>query len=121
MNLLEKVREYAKNSVVDEIIILAMFVAIIETIAQNSLKYSDTGSFIFIIGLCFYILVGYFLHYAYHNVPLGRLNVTWSCISIILAMSLGYFFYDEPINRYSMLSLVFAILAIYCANKSAEL
>lgn len=114
--LLNKIKEYTDNSILDEIIILAIIVAIVESFAQNTLKNSDHGSIKFLLGLSFYVLVGYVLHYAYHNVPLGRLNVTWSCLSIILAVTIGYFIYDEPFNKYTIISLLFAFSAIYFIN-----
>lgn len=115
-SLLDKIKQYTDNSIVDEILILALIVAIIESLAQNTLKNSNHGSLKFNIGLAFYMLVGYVLHYAYHNVPLSKLNVTWSCISIVLAISLGYFLYDEPLNKYTILSVILAFFAIYFAN-----
>lgn len=113
---LDKIKDFTDNSIVDEILIFAIIVAIIETFAQNTLKQSSYGSFRFILGLSFYLLVGYFLHYAYHKVPLGKLNVTWSCFSIILAISIGYMIYDEPIDTNNIIAVFFAFLAIYFAN-----
>jgi multidrug transporter EmrE-like cation transporter len=118
--ILDKLKIYADNSYVDEIIMLAIIVAIIETIAQNTLKTSVHGSFKFILGLSFYIIVGYFLHYAYHNAPLSTFNVTWSCFSIILAISIGYGLYDEPLNKYSIIAMTAAIIAIYFANLASK-
>jgi multidrug transporter EmrE-like cation transporter len=115
--LVNKIKQFTDNSIVDEIIILAIIVAIIESFAQNTLKTSDHGSIKFMFGLFIYVLVGYVLHYAYHNVPLSKLNVTWSCFSIILAISIGYFLYDEEFDKYTIISLILAIGAIYFANK----
>lgn len=117
--LIDKIKNFTNNTIADEIIILAIMVAILESFAQNTLKQSNYGSFRFIIGLFFYMLVGYFLHYAYHNVPLSKLNVTWSCFSIILAISIGYLLYDEPINKYNIIAVVLALLSIYFANISS--
>ena len=117
-SFLAKVKKFTDNSLVDEILIFAVIVAIIETLAQNTLKQSSYGTFKFILGLFFYLLVGYFLHYAYHNVPLGKLNVTWSCFSIIIAITLGYILYDEHLDKNSVIAVFFAFLAIYFANIS---
>jgi len=116
MSFLDKIKQFTDNSIVDEIIILAIIVVIIETFAQNTLKNSDNGSITFILGLTFYMIVGYVLHYAYHHVPLSKLNVTWSCMSIILAISIGYFLYDEKLDINSFISVIFALLAVYFAN-----
>lgn len=118
--LLDRIKDFADNSILDEIFIFAVIIAIIESIAQNTLKKSDKGSIRFILGLSFYIMVGYVLHYAYHNVPLSKLNVTWSCISIILAILIGYLIYDEPFDKNSVIAVIFAFLAIYFANLSSK-
>ena len=70
----------------------------------------------FLLGLTFYMLVGYVLHYAYHKVSLSKLNITWSCMSIILAVIIGYYIYDEPLDTHNIIAVILAILAIYFAN-----
>jgi multidrug transporter EmrE-like cation transporter len=120
MMLFEQINVWMENSIVDEILLLALIIAISESIAQNNIKNSEHGSFMFIFGLSFYMVVGYLLHYAYHKFPLGKLNVIWSCISIILAMGIGYFLYDEPFNYWSLYSIILAIGAIYTAFRAAE-
>lgn len=109
--------KWMENSIVDELLLIVVFVAISESIAQNQLKNSNIGSIRFIIGLLFYIVVGYLLHYAYHKFPLGKVNVIWSCLSIIIAVTLGYLLYDEPFNQWSLYSIVFALSAIICTFK----
>jgi multidrug transporter EmrE-like cation transporter len=115
-SILDYIKKITENTIIDEIIIFAILVSFLESIAQNTLKTSDHGSFKFMIGLSFYILVGYVLHYSYHHMPLSKLNVTWSCISIILAISIGYTIYNEQLNINSFFAIVFALLAIYFIN-----
>ena len=117
MSFLERLQVYMDNSIVDEILIVALVIAIAESLAQNNIKNSDHKSVLFIVGLAFYMVVGYLLHYAYHKFPLGKINVIWSCLSIILAMALGYLLYDEPFNHWSILAILFAISAIWCSFK----
>lgn len=114
MSLVDKIQYFMDNSIVDEILLVALVIAIAESLAQNNIKNSEHKSILFIVGLSFYMVVGYLLHYAYHKFPLGKINVIWSCFSIILAMMLGYFLYDEPFNHWTILSIIFAISAIIC-------
>jgi multidrug transporter EmrE-like cation transporter len=118
--MIEAIQQLMKNSIVDEILLMAVIIAISESIAQNNIKNSTHGSFMFIFGLSFYMIVGYLLHYAYHRFPLGKLNVIWSCISIISAIVIGYFLYDEPFNHWTMYSIILAVSAIYCSFKASE-
>ncbi len=115
MSFMEQLKAYMDNSIVDEIILIALVIAIAESIAQNNIKNSDHKSLLFLVGLSFYMVVGYILHYAYHKFPLGKINVIWSCMSIILAMAFGYLLYDEPFNHWSVLTIIFAISAIVCS------
>ena len=101
----------------------AIFICIMEALAQNSLKQSvmHKSDGIFIIGLVFYMGVGYLLHRAYHTIGLGQMNLVWSCMSIIVALSAGYLLYDEPFNRYTLLAVLFALAAIYTAYEASKL
>lgn len=114
-HLLDSINEYFKKSWMDELILMALLIVIIEQCAQNSLKQStNLYDFYYILGLFCYVLVGWILHYAYHEYSVAKINVIWSCMSIIIAVSLGYLLYNENINIYKIFSVVFAILAILC-------
>lgn len=119
MEIIKNIQKWMENSIVDEIIILAIIIAIIESIAQNTIKTSEHGSLKFIIGLSFYMVIGYILHYGYHRFALGKLNTIWSCISIILAIAIGSSLYDEPMNKWTIMSLLLSIGAIYCSYLSS--
>jgi multidrug transporter EmrE-like cation transporter len=120
MSYFKVIQEWMENSIVDEIILIAILVALIESIAQNTIKSSSHGSLLFIFGLIIYSVVGYLLHYAYHKFPLGKMNVIWSCISILLAIGLGYFIYDEHLDSWAILAAIFAVSAVYCYYKSVS-
>lgn len=113
MSILQSIKQWADNSIIDELIYVIILLAIVETIAQNSLKLGSNRSIKFFIGIAFYIVIGYLLHYAYHNFPLSKVNVMWSCCSIIIATLLGYTLYDEPYSTKSFLAVVFALIAVY--------
>lgn len=113
--MIETIKKWMEESVIDEIIIFAVILAIVESIAQNTIKLNSNGySNKFIIGIVFYMGVGYILHLAYIKYPLSKINITWSCFSILFAISMGYILYGEKINRWSILAAFFALSAIYC-------
>lgn len=114
-NLLDSIHNWADKSIVDELIVFAIIIAFVEAYAQNNLKTSDNR---YIVGLFVYIFVGYILHYTYQNFPLSKVNVMWSCLSIIIATTFGYLIYDESINNLKLLSVLLAIGAVYCSYKS---
>jgi drug/metabolite transporter (DMT)-like permease len=113
--LLDNIHKWAEKSIVDEIIIFAVMIAIVEACAQNTLKNKNSK---YMIGLGIYIFVGYLLHYTYQNFSLSKVNVIRSCFSIIIATTLGYLIYDESINSLKVLSVILAIGAVYCSYKS---
>lgn len=108
---------WAEQSIVDEVIIIAVIIAVVEAVAQNFLKTSDDNNRVkFLFGLSFYVIVGFLLHHAYHKFDLSKVNVTWSCLSIILATTLGYFLYQENLSWKNIVSVVLALLAIIFAS-----
>lgn len=96
----------------------AVMIAFVEACAQNSLKQSQIGhsSIKFYLGLLFYLIVGYILHHAYHSIGLGKMNLVWSCMSIIVALTAGYLLYDEPFDKYTITAIILAFSAIYVVH-----
>lgn len=113
-------QDWMKKSIVDEIIFVAIVIALIESCAQNTIKTSDIGTFKFICGLSIYILVGYLLHYAYSKFPMSKINTIWSCLSIITAVLVGYLLYEEEINSWLLFAIFFATIAILCVYKGSN-
>jgi multidrug transporter EmrE-like cation transporter len=68
----------------------------------------------YVLGISFYIMVGWVLHYAYNNYAMSKVNVVWSCVSIITAIILGYLVYDEGIDFLKVIGLLLALSAIWC-------
>jgi len=116
--LLDRLHDWADKSIVDELLIFAVLIAIIETCAQNTLKTANNGTYKFIIGLIIYSMVGYVLHYTYQNFPLSKVNVIWSCLSIIIATFLGYIIYNESMNTLKILAVILALSAVFCSYQA---
>ena len=112
-SFLDRVYKWAKESIVDEVLIFALILVSIETYAQYNLKKKNNMTLTILVGMLMYAFLGYFLHYSYDKFPLSKMNITWSSMSIIIAGALGYFAYDEDLNIYKLLSIVFALLAVY--------
>jgi multidrug transporter EmrE-like cation transporter len=117
--ILDKLHVWADKSIVDELLFFAVLIAFVETCAQNMLKNTDKDDDVqYIVGLFVYAIVGYLLHYTYQNFPLSKVNVIWSCLSIIIATSLGYLVYNENMNNLRILSIVLALGAVYCSYRA---
>lgn len=104
------------------IIVFAISIAILESVAQNTLKQSQIHNcnIRYICGIFSYVLVGMFLHYTYNHVNLSTMNLVWSSFSIILGITSGYLLYGEAINGYTLLSVACALLAVFCSYLSSQ-
>lgn len=103
-----------KNEEITSMILISIVITVIEQIAQFSLKKSNKiFDTYYINGIVFYILVAVVFHYIYNNYNANKVNIVWACISIILAVFLGYLIEDEKITFNKILAVIFAILAIF--------
>ena len=103
---------------IEFVISMAIAITIVESFAQNTLKHSHTSdcTLTYLIGLLFYVGVGMTLHYAYSRVPLGKMSLVWSSLSIITGITTGYFLYNETVNVYTLVAILFAVLALVFAQ-----
>ena len=97
------------------VIQFALLISFIEVFAQFSLK---SGQVWFgFMGYAFIVLI---LLRAYKYEGLGHMNMIWSCVSIIMCYIMGYLYFNEPVNKYTFIAIIFAMLAIYFAHMSDE-
>ena len=107
-------KQWSDQSIIDNVIIIAILIAICESVAQNFIKNSPNRQHIIMFfGLTFYILVGFLLHHAYNNYPLSKVNVTWSCLSIVISTFIGYFLYNDTITCNTIISVFASLIAVY--------
>jgi multidrug transporter EmrE-like cation transporter len=52
---------------------------------------------------------------------MGHVNLLWSCISIIFAITIGAILFGEPFNRFTIFAIILAVAAIYFAQKADNL
>jgi len=72
----------------------------------------------FLLGIFFYFAVCCLLVLCYrHNGFLGEVNLTWSCMSIVLVIIVGHTILGEYISYNDIIAVGLAIGAIYFANK----
>ena len=105
------------------VIYFATAISVFEAIAQSNLKLYSNGNenkIYLIIGILFYIFVSFTLMSSYRYEGLAHMNLVWSCMSIIIAYIVGVFLFGENINRYTILAIMFAMMAIYFAHRQDE-
>jgi|LauGreDrversion4_2_1035121.scaffolds.fasta_scaffold226160_2 drug/metabolite transporter (DMT)-like permease len=78
---------------------------------------SNECKYFLLFGILSYAIVASLLFQTYEYAPVGNTNLIWSCLSIFVAFFVGYSFFSEQINKFTILSLFFATLSIYFAQK----
>jgi multidrug transporter EmrE-like cation transporter len=104
------------------VIFLVTVIAFIECYAQYNLrkgKLTNNDNCI-IISAILYGFVCFLLFKTYHYDGMGHINLIWSCISILLAYIVGVFIFKEHINKYGIIAIMFALLAIYFSHLNDE-
>ena len=97
------------------VILFGIVISLVEVYAQYSLKSRRV-----FFGVLGYIVVAMILLNSYNYEALGHMNLVWSCVSIIMCFVIGFFVFKEPFNKYTFLSVCFALIAIYLGHLSDE-
>jgi multidrug transporter EmrE-like cation transporter len=119
------IRRCLPQSPVGIIIVFALCIAFFEAIAQSSLKYysldkNTRSEMLVYIGIAGYIIVALLLLTSYEYEDMGHMNMTWSCVSIIVAYIMGYILFEEHINHYTIMSIALSLAAIYVGHISDD-
>lgn len=105
------------------VIWIIVAITFVEACAQTSLKTARVKKNIYLVplGMVFYATVAGLLYMTYKYEGLGHVNLVWSCASIIIAILIGCFLFNEPHNRYTYIAILLAFAAIYFAHRADEL
>lgn len=101
---------------------IVVMIALTEVVGQACLKKARTQNikWMLIVGMVVYLGVAYLLYVCYDYAGMGHTNLLWSCMSIILAILVGYHMFKEPYNSYNWVAAAFAMGAIYFAHRGRE-
>lgn len=122
LDMIEVINNLAPNGRFWIVILFGLFIASLECIAQVNLKYYhyNNKKICLAIGMLFYLFVSLVLMNSYKYEGLAHMNLVWSCMSIIFAFTVGALIFGENFNKYTVLAIFFALLAIYCAHLQDE-
>lgn len=97
---------------------LVITISILEICGQTCIrKYREDGRIHFIIfGITLYLIVVALLFHSYRYHGMGIVNLLWSCLSIIMAIIVGHFVFNEAFNHYMAMAVVLAFSAVVFAN-----
>ena len=105
-------QQLMEPSVRSFMIMLILFIVSAEACAQYFLKKCkvEQQMHFFIISVFFYILVCFGLYNVYKYRSMGIVNLLWSCISIVTMLAIGSVFFNEAINMYDIIGVVFVFI-----------
>jgi len=106
----------------DIVIRIVLLISIVECISMSCMKKSsgNNNKPLLYCGMVGYATVAYMLWRGFHYDGMGHVNLIWNCMSTIFGLTVGYLLFNEELNRYSCLSVVFAVTAIYLCHLSSE-
>lgn len=104
-----------KSKNIKLIFTLVLLIVFFETIAQACLKKSklDKNKFYICISVISYFIICLLLIYSYDYNTMGRINLLWSCFSIIIILLTGTILYHEKIYWYDLIGLSLIISGMY--------
>lgn len=97
------------------ILYFAVLYACVEVIALYNLKKKNVP-----IALICYVFIAFILLNAYEYVEIGHMNIMTSVVSIMLSFVISHIYLQEKVNKYTIISIIFALLAIYFVHLSDE-
>ena len=93
--------------------LLIIVLIILEAFAMSTIEHSaNNQNHYFILGIFLYMLVGFLLYKILIYRNLATTNALWNVTSIVLVSFIGVFYFGEPLDNYSKIGIVFAILSI---------
>jgi multidrug transporter EmrE-like cation transporter len=119
------IKNHLPDSSIGIVVIFAICIAFCEAISQTSMKYYSgdriaRNDMFMYVGVVGYIMVSLWLLTSYRYESMGRMNMVWSCVSIITAYVIGFLVFQEYYDHYTICSIVLALGAIYVGGLAKE-
>ena len=93
--------------------LLIVILIILEAFAMSTIEHSaNNNNNYYILGILSYMLVGFLLYKILIYRNLATTNALWNVVSIVLVTFIGVYYFGEPLNIYSKIGIVLAILSI---------
>jgi len=98
-----------------EIFYLIIMIVAFETVALSSIKlYNITQSTYFLIlSMIFYTFICISLSVIFKYETIGVTVAIWSALSVILSLIISKYFFNEQINMYELIGILFVIVGIF--------
>lgn len=92
-------------SPIPNVVFYVLLIVLLETLAMSCFKKSLDDSRFFMIGILFYIGVGYLLCQTYHRTGMAMTNALWSGLSVLATTSVGVIMFKEVLHFHDYLAI----------------
>ena len=105
-----------------ELFFIIMCIVIAEAIAQYFIKkYTELPrSIYFILGICFYAVVVFFLQKSYLYANMGLANVLWSGLSVISILTVGSLVFGDKITLNEWIGMIVILCGVILTQMNTE-
>ena len=102
------------------LLLYAFLLSVFEATSQACIKKARlSGVWLWLLlGALMYMIIVGILYISYKCGGMGKVNLMWSCMSIILAIITGIIIFKEDFNIYTILAIIFAGIAVFFADMS---
>ncbi len=94
-----------------KIIIFAIVITLVEAVSQYYIRKENV-----IVGGTGYLILTGVLLYTYKNSEMSAVNIIWSAMTILNAVILGKYFYNETVDSNKLIAAGLAIVAVILAS-----
>jgi len=96
---------------------MVILIAIVEMTSQFMMKKGAINKHIetkyLLYGIIGYLLIAYILWITFEYRGMGEINLMWNVVTTISSAYIGYHYFKERTNNYTLYAILFAVLALY--------
>lgn len=97
------------------LILAILILSIIEVVSGAFLKkyYQTKNKWFFISSIFLYFITFFILMILFRDNGFDKVNYFWTGVSVVVAIIVGYLFFEEAITPRRIIALVLIVIAIY--------
>jgi multidrug transporter EmrE-like cation transporter len=87
------------------ILFYVLLIVLLETLAMSCFKRSLNDSRFFVVGILFYVGVGFMLCQTYNHTGLAMTNALWSALSVMATTFVGVLIFKETLHAHDYIAV----------------
>lgn len=96
------------------LLLIILCIVLSECMAQYFIrKYTEIPRVVYyLMGVAFYAIVAFMLHFGYEQKPMGIINVLWSGCSVIAILTVGYVVFGDKIESHEWAGMALILTGV---------